>query len=405
MVRMGRSAALAAALWTAALLPASTQEKKDTTKPAAPPKTTDNKPAPRKTTAPPMPDLPQKPADPNVVGIVNGTSITWDQLITKLKTDSKPVYQKTVADASGKLVAAKMYGDKPQTSVTISEQEVVDSLRGTPSPVLYGTLERMLFEEAVSQEAAKQGITATDAQLNDFIAQQLAGMRAAKAIEPGVTNDQFLAQYSQQRGITTSRLIQSQRPGLLLNSLLQKDLGKTFGHPIGPDDYVKAEHILVAVPQPAPAAKPEDVKKADAAALAKITKISDDIKSGKRTFEAAAKENSDDPGSKDKGGSLGVFTRTMMVKEFETAAFSLKPGEISKPVRSQFGYHLIKLQQAGASLTPKERQDVLNALLQDRRRSSVYSEELLKRTKKVNFLPMPPPQQPGPGMMPQQQGE
>ena len=59
-------------------------------------------------------------------------------------------------------------------------------------------------------------------------------------------------------------------------------------------------------------------------------------------FEEVAKEKSLCP-SKKKGGSLGWFGRNQMVKEFETAAFSLKKGEISKPVKTQFGWHIIRV--------------------------------------------------------------
>jgi foldase protein PrsA len=86
---------------------------------------------------------------------------------------------------------------------------------------------------------------------------------------------------------------------------------------------VKASHILV-----------DDEKTANEI-KAKLDKGED--------FAKLAKEYSKDPGSAEKGGDLGWFGPGKMVKEFEDAAYALKVGEISKPVKSDFGYHIIKV--------------------------------------------------------------
>jgi|TARA_Y100000310_G_scaffold330539_1_gene402386 peptidyl-prolyl cis-trans isomerase C len=67
-----------------------------------------------------------------------------------------------------------------------------------------------------------------------------------------------------------------------------------------------------------------------------------DVNHGK-DFEEVAKSVSICP-SRKKGGSLGWFTRGKMVKEFENIAFSLKKGEISKPFKTQFGWHIVKVE-------------------------------------------------------------
>ena len=60
-------------------------------------------------------------------------------------------------------------------------------------------------------------------------------------------------------------------------------------------------------------------------------------------FEAMVEEYSDDPGSKEKGGDLGYFERRMMVKEFDEVVFNMQVGQISEPVKTNFGYHIIML--------------------------------------------------------------
>ena len=96
----------------------------------------------------------------------------------------------------------------------------------------------------------------------------------------------------------------------------------------------RVSHILIAAGK--------DASEADkAAAKAKADELAAQVKANPGSFAKLAKENSQDPGSAAKGGDLNFFSKGMMVKPFEDAAFKLKQGEISDPVQSDFGYHII----------------------------------------------------------------
>ena len=99
---------------------------------------------------------------------------------------------------------------------------------------------------------------------------------------------------------------------------------------------VSASHILIAVDEKATS---QEVKLANEKALS----IRLEILGGTIDFKDAAKKNSDDKSAISNGGDLGYFTAFMMVYDFETAAYSTKIGEISMPVRTKYGYHLIKV--------------------------------------------------------------
>jgi peptidyl-prolyl cis-trans isomerase C len=101
-------------------------------------------------------------------------------------------------------------------------------------------------------------------------------------------------------------------------------------------EQVKARHILIKID-----ANASDTQKADA--RQEIEKIQQKIQNGD-DFAGLAKEYSQGPSSV-KGGDLGFFRRGQMVKPFEDAAFALKPNEISDIVKTQFGYHLIKVEE------------------------------------------------------------
>jgi peptidyl-prolyl cis-trans isomerase D len=101
------------------------------------------------------------------------------------------------------------------------------------------------------------------------------------------------------------------------------------------DEQRRASHILIAFDKKDDAAKKAAREKAESV-LAEVNK-------NPAKFDELAKKYSQDPGSAANGGDLGLFGRGMMVKPFEDAAFSMKPGAVSGLVESDFGYHIIKL--------------------------------------------------------------
>ncbi|ACJ81540.1 peptidylprolyl isomerase PrsA [Bacillus paranthracis] len=133
--------------------------------------------------------------------------------------------------------------------------------------------------------------------------------------------DQFDTLLKQQ-GIKEETL----KTGVRAQLAQEKAIEKTITDKELKDNYkpeIKASHILV---------KDEATAK----------KVKEELGQGK-SFEELAKQYSEDTGSKEKGGDLGFFGPGKMVKEFEEAAYKLKKDEVSEPVKSQFGYHIIKV--------------------------------------------------------------
>ena len=104
----------------------------------------------------------------------------------------------------------------------------------------------------------------------------------------------------------------------------------------GEAEQRQASHILIGYKQGASDA--DKVK-----AREKAAQLAEQAKKAPAGFADLARKNSDDPGSASKGGDLGYFSRGMMVKAFEDAAFGMKSGEIAGPIESDFGLHIIRL--------------------------------------------------------------
>jgi peptidyl-prolyl cis-trans isomerase D len=106
-------------------------------------------------------------------------------------------------------------------------------------------------------------------------------------------------------------------------------------------EQVRARHILLRVEPGASEARIEERRQQAEAIRARLA--------GGEDFARLAEELSEDPGSKPNGGDLGFFRRGQMVKPFEDAAFALAPGELSAVVRSDFGFHLLRVEERKAA--------------------------------------------------------
>ncbi len=106
----------------------------------------------------------------------------------------------------------------------------------------------------------------------------------------------------------------------------------------GQPEQRRVSHILVAL-------KPNATDAEKKAALEKAQKIAAEVRRNPSSFAQVAKKESQDPGSAANGGDLGFFGRGAMVKSFEDAAFAAKKGEIVGPVQSDFGYHIIRVDE------------------------------------------------------------
>ncbi|QIB33250.1 peptidylprolyl isomerase [Ancylobacter pratisalsi] len=121
-------------------------------------------------------------------------------------------------------------------------------------------------------------------------------------------------------------------------AMTEEAMQKTYQEAVGqqkPEEEVHARHILFRADANDPKSSEAAKKKAEAVE-ARLKKGED--------FATIAKELTEDPSGKEDGGDLGFFTKEQMVPEFAEVAFKLKPGEVSEPVKTPFGWHIIKVE-------------------------------------------------------------
>jgi len=202
--------------------------------------------------------------------------------------------------AAQELVIAKVNGKTiTEGDMRLAEAEIGSELGSLPDVTKRRVLVEFLIENQLFADAAEGQNLASGAAFNERL------------------------QYWRRRALRDAYFDTTVR-----NAIKDADAKKHYDSLVGtaaPEEEVRARHILVESKD-----KARDL-------FEKLAHGSD--------FAQLAKEHSKDPGSKDQGGELGYFTRGQMVPQFEEAAFKLKKGEVGEPFQSQFGWHIVRVDE------------------------------------------------------------
>jgi peptidyl-prolyl cis-trans isomerase C len=259
--------------------------------------------------------------------------------------------------------------DSPER-VSGMKQEVLDALIG---------------RELLWQEAQQKKIAADQARVAEEMEKAKKNFPSneeyvKRLAESGFTESSFKDYLT--RIFTIQRLIEAEiAKGVTVSDKDVHDFYVAHPEAMRTPEQVHARHILVKVDPKADAAAKEAARK-------KIEGILKEAKGG-ADFAELAKKYSDCP-SKEKGGDLGSFQRGQMVKPFEEAAFSQKPGTISGVVETEFGYHIIKVEErTDASTVPeKEVSDRIREFLKYQKTNQAVTDHVrgLREKAKVEIL-------------------
>jgi len=201
-------------------------------------------------------------------------------------------------------------------------------------------LEKMIKLELLSQESKKAGVSVNSADIDNEL----------KGYKKGFADDKAFAKALSGAGITEAELRKQIGKNLVIQKFIDtkfkgkvqvteqeaKDFYNSNQDKFALPEMAHARHILITAKETEPKAD-KDRKRA------KLVQIKKQLKDG-ADFADLAKQYSDCP-SKERGGDLGFFPRGQMVKPFDQAVFKMMPGDISDIVETEFGYHLIKLEE------------------------------------------------------------
>ncbi len=247
---------------------------------------------------------------------------------------------------------------------SISKADFDSKLESNPAAI--STLQQMVREILIEQYAQKNNITISDA---DIAAKE---DQIKQNFPPGSWDDMLKS-----RGLTEDDVHKLLRDQIIIDKAVGKNVTisdaqikayfdknhAAFDKP----EEVQARHILVA-----------DLKTAQT--------VEAQLKAGK-DFAALAKQYSIDPGSRDKGGELGLFRRGQMVPAFDKAAFSQAVGVVGPPVKSPFGYHIIQVEKRipGEQATLANTRDKIADMLRQQQEAPLIQPFLSDLQSKANI--------------------
>jgi parvulin-like peptidyl-prolyl isomerase len=273
------------------------------------------------------------------------------------KAKTAPAPAKTVRPAKPIAGAAKT---KPATAAQVQSP----ASSGNSKPVL------TVGSEKISAEEFEAFIEA----LPDQYKQQARGPMK-RQVAQDLVRVRLLADEARRRGLDKDKTTQN-RIAFTIDNMLAGAVYKELLDSTPIDDAAmrkyydenknqweqsQARHILVRFKgSPAPL-RPGQTELSDEEALAKTQDLRKKILAGE-DFAALAKAESDDAGSGANGGELGSFKRGAMVPAFDQAAFSLPVGQVSEPIKTQFGYHIIKVDKRDTTTFDQAKPEIENKL-------------------------------------------
>ncbi len=279
-----------------------------------------------------------KPNKP--VATVNGEKIAQEAFRHRLRFEQDNL----VAQINNYLQFGEQFADGGPNPFISSIQPLYQQL-SNPSDFAYTVVDRMVEEAVVRQLAKEHNATVSEEDVQSEIEKQFGFDPEAPEADGGnaMTEEEFKQRYNdyvknmEEKGSLTEVEFRELFATFLMRNKLEETVQLDFDDT---DEAVKVRYILIKPEPEVPLVKRE------ADALKKITDARKRIVDDGESFADVAKEVSEDPGSAPNGGDLGCFGKGQMVPEFEEAAFALEKGEVSQPIKTDFGYHLIQIYDA-----------------------------------------------------------